>query len=143
MVRSSPDSLLMGLFSRMTDRCRMQIIGPGGSMIRSLIEDYKLLNMDIEETSTEGLVVLSSLRYGLFSSRKFLGHSCLAMSRSFIEGYQLFVVDIEEVTAQCLVVISAPYDNSSGGALLSHFHFHYSNVCRLGRHLALAGRSCP
>eukprot|EP00281_Chroomonas_sp_CCMP1168_P015113 CAMPEP_0206218714 /NCGR_PEP_ID=MMETSP0047_2-20121206/3941_1 /ASSEMBLY_ACC=CAM_ASM_000192 /TAXON_ID=195065 /ORGANISM="Chroomonas mesostigmatica_cf, Strain CCMP1168" /LENGTH=735 /DNA_ID=CAMNT_0053641225 /DNA_START=57 /DNA_END=2261 /DNA_ORIENTATION=+ len=38
-----------------------KIIGPGGSMIRGLIEEFGLTNMDIEETPTQGIVVISSL----------------------------------------------------------------------------------
>eukprot|EP00287_Rhodomonas_sp_CCMP768_P028501 CAMPEP_0202853120 /NCGR_PEP_ID=MMETSP1389-20130828/90317_1 /ASSEMBLY_ACC=CAM_ASM_000865 /TAXON_ID=302021 /ORGANISM="Rhodomonas sp., Strain CCMP768" /LENGTH=881 /DNA_ID=CAMNT_0049531659 /DNA_START=232 /DNA_END=2878 /DNA_ORIENTATION=- len=38
-----------------------KVIGPGGAMIRSLIEDFGLLNIDIDESGAEGLVTITSL----------------------------------------------------------------------------------
>jgi len=38
-----------------------KVIGPGGAMIRSLIEDFNLINIDIDETGVEGVVTISSL----------------------------------------------------------------------------------
>jgi len=38
-----------------------KVIGPGGAMIRSLIEDFELINIDIDESGSEGVVTVTSL----------------------------------------------------------------------------------
>lgn len=38
-----------------------KIIGPGGAMIRSLIEEFGLINIDIAEGVDQGTVMISSL----------------------------------------------------------------------------------
>ena len=38
------------------------MIGPGGATIRALIEEFSLMNVDIQEGTGEGVVTITSLR---------------------------------------------------------------------------------
>ena len=39
------------------------MIGPGGATIRALIEEFSLMNVDIQEAAGEGVVTITSLRF--------------------------------------------------------------------------------